>query len=269
MGGGKASLLQRRTQVIYLLILISSNAIAGFSDVDSAYQYEIKDEKPKVKKVVRRKKQRSNLSNLSKLLKDLEAQDAEIANILKNSEKRIIVKKSKAKLKALTRLEGILLNSALATNNSTVTLVIRLIENQYFSDSEIRCESTSFGKRVIGKCDLVVGENEYKVNAELWDMDGARGLIADKFYDGAEKEFLTSSFAAFFSAAADAAKDRILTPNGEQALTNSKNKALSGILGVSENIRDRIQRSADKNIQVSLVNSGKPVLIFFNEGVEL
>lgn len=181
--------------MIYIVILLSSHAFAGFSDVESAYQYEIKNEKPQVKKTVRKKRQGPNLA---KLLKNLEAQDAEIANILKNSEKRVIVKKSRPRLKALTRLEGVLLNSALATNNSTVTLVIKLSENEYFSESEIRCNSTSFGKRVIGKCDLVVGDSEYNINAELWDMDGARGLIADKFYDGAEKEFLTSSFASFF-----------------------------------------------------------------------
>lgn len=252
--------------MIYLLIFLSLSANAGFSDVDSAYKYEIKDEKPKVRKKIRRRKKGPNLS---KLLKDLEAQDAKIANILENSEKRLIVKKSSARLKSLTRLEGVLLNSAIATNNTTVTLVIRLDENEYFNESEIRCNSTSFGKRVIGKCDLVVGDTEYQVNAELWDLDGARGLIADKFYDGAEKEFLTSSFASFFSAASDAAKDRIITPNGERALTNPKNKALSGIFGVTENIKDRIQRSTESNIQVSLVNAGKRVLIFFNEGIEL
>lgn len=252
--------------MIYLLILISSNAFAGFTDVDSAYKYEFRDEKPKVKRTVRKRRKRADLS---KLLKKLEDQDNEIANILKNSEKKVIVKKSRSKLQALTRLEGILLNSALATNNSTTALIIRLHDNEYFTEAEVRCLGVSFGKRVIGKCDLVVGDKEFKVNAELWDVDGARGLIADKFYDGAEKEFLTSSFASFFAAASDAAKDRILTPNGEQALTNSKNKALSGIMGITENIQDRIQRSADKNIQVSLVNSGRPVLIFFNEGVDL
>ena len=252
--------------MILIFLLMTNIALAGFSEVDEAYQYSFESKPIKPRKFVRRK---TRDSQLSKLLGEIKGQDSEIANILKNSEKRVIVKKSKNHLRSLTRLEGTLLNSALAVSNTTTTLVIKLSENEFFSESEVRCLSTSFGKRVVGKCDLVVGEKEYKVNAELWDVDGAKGLIADKFYDGAEKEFLTSSFAAFFSAAADAAKDRILTPNGEQAVKNSKNKALSGILGVSENIRDRISRSADKNVQVSLVNAGRPVFIFFNEGVEI
>lgn len=252
--------------MIFLLILMSGNAFSGFSDVDSAYQYDFLESKPKAKKVY--KKKRSG-ANLSKLLEDIEARDSEIANILKNSEKKIIVKKSKAHLKALTRLQGTLLNSAIVTSNSTATLVIKLDENEFFNESEIRCLGISFGKRVIGNCDLVVGDKEFKVNAELWDMDGAKGMTSDQFYDGAEKEFLTSSFAAFLGAASDAAKDRILTSNGERTLTNSKNKALSGILGITENIKDQVQRSGGGSVQVSLVNSGRPVLIFFNEGVEL
>ena len=46
-----------------------------------------------------------------------------------------------------------------------------------------------------GKCDLLVTDaKEYQISAELWDLDGAEGIIADQFYSGEEKEFLTIPF---------------------------------------------------------------------------
>ena len=49
------------------------------------------------------------------------------------------------------------------------------------------------------RCDLLVWEDhEYQVDVELWDLDGAEGIIAHDYYSGEEKTFITSSFASFF-----------------------------------------------------------------------
>lgn len=251
------------------LLLISISAFASFSENDS-YDYQFKDEISTKRAAPKGKTTKPRKSNVDKLLKSIEENDKNISSLLLNTEKRIIVRKSDDRLRSLTRLRGTLLNSVLATNRKSTTLVIKTHENEYFDQAEVRCLGLSFGKRVQGKCDLLVSEDkEYKIDAELWDLDGAEGMIADEFYDGSEKEFLTSSFASFFEGVIRATKDRLVTPFGEVERQNGKNQVLSGLTTIASNANTKIRESAERNLQIGLINSGKEVYLFFNKGVKL
>lgn len=253
-----------------LIVLIPLCTFAGFSSLDDSYNYQIKDEIRVKASAPKRKIKKRKKSELNSLLKKIEQSDNTISSILKKNEKRIIVRKSEDRLKALTRIRGTLLNSVIATNRKSTTLVIKIHENDHFDQAEVRCLGLSFGKRVQGKCDLIVTEGqEYKIEAELWDLDGAEGVISDQFYDGSEKEFLTSSFASFFEGVIRATKDRFITPFGEVERQNGKNQVLSGLTGIASNANSKIKSSSEKNLQIALVNSGKEVFIFFQKGVKL
>ena len=269
MDRSKAGLPKGAAFMKYLSLFISFNVFAGFSDLSMGdYHYDFS--KTKLKRIVKRKpKKIKSTSKINSLLDEIKNRDQAIEKMLLNNEKMFIVRKSQDKLKSLTRIKGILLNSVVATNRKTTTLIIKLDENEFFEDSEVRCLGLSYGKRVIGACDLVVTDKEYQVEAQLWDMDGAEGIISDQFYDGSEKEFLTSSFASFFAGVLDGAKDRIVTPFGESTRTNTKNKVLGGLMGIANNANSKIKQSADKNLQIALINSGKPVYVFFQKGVSL
>ena len=253
-----------------LIVLIPFYTFAGFSSLNDSYNYQIKDEIKVKSSAPKRKIKKRKKSELNSLLKKIEQSDNAISSILKKNEKRVIVKKSEDRLKSLTRIRGTLLNSVIATNIKSTTLVIKVHENEHFDKAEARCLGLSFGKRVQGKCDLIVTEDqEYKIEAELWDLDGAEGVISDQFYDGSEKEFLTSSFASFFEGVIRATKDRLVTPFGEVERQNGKNQVLSGLTGIASNANSKIKSSSEKNLQIALVNSGKEVFIFFQKGVKL
>lgn len=252
----------------WILLILPINCLAGFSALNSSYEYQIQDEVKSTHSSTRKSKKKGG--DLSKLLKSIEASDRSITDILVNSEKKVLVRKQEDHLSSLTRLRGVLLNSVLATNRRGTTLIIRLEDNEYFDEAEVRCKGLSFGKRVIGKCDLIVsGEDEFQVVAELWDLDGAEGIIADQFYDGSEKEFLTSSFASFFEGVLGATKDRLITPYGEVNQINGKNQVLSGLMGIGGNVNSKVKNSSEKNLQIALINSGKEVFIFFQKKVKL
>ncbi len=263
-------LLQREIIMKTIIALMPLFTFAGFSSLDNSYNYQIKDEiKIKAPAPKRNIKKRKKLE-LNSLLKKIEISDNTISTILEKNEKRVIVRKSEDRLKSLTRIRGTLLNSVIATNRKTTTVVIKLHENEHFDQAEVRCLGLSFGKRVQGKCDLIVTvDQEYQIEAELWDLDGAEGVISDQFYDGSEKEFLTSSFASFFEGVIRATKDRLVTPFGEGERQNGKNQVLSGLTGIASNANSKIKSSSEKNLQVALVNSGKEVFIFFQKGVKL
>lgn len=253
-----------------LVALIPFYTLAGFSSLDDSYNYQIKDEIKVKSSAPKRQIKEHKKPELNSLLKKIEQSDIAISTILKKSGRRLIVRKSEDKLKSLTRIRGTLLNSVIATNRKSTTLVIKTQENEYFDKAEVRCLGLSYGKRVQGKCDLIVTEDhEYKIEAELWDLDGAEGVISDQFYDGSEKEFLTSSFASFFEGVIRATKDRLVTPFGEVERQNGKNQVLSGLTGIASNANSKIKSSSEKNLQIALVNSGKEVFIFFQKGVKL
>ena len=67
----------------------------------------------------------------------------------------------------------------------------------------------------------------------------------------------------------DVAKDRITTPFGEATRNNAKNKVLGGLMAVGENAQKKIAESGEKDLQIAYVNSGKSVLVFFNQTLNL
>jgi hypothetical protein len=227
--------------------------------------YEFIDKGRNKKKVIKKKKN----SQMNSLLKQLKNSEESISYLLDKQASSTIVRHKEFQLRSLTRIKGTLLNSVVATNKKATTLVIKLDENDFFEDAEVRCHGLSFGKRVQGNCDLVVSEKEYEISGELWDLDGAEGVISDKFYDGSEKEFLTSGFASFFEGVLNSAKDKIITPYGESSKTNFRNTALGGLVGIANNANRKIKESSSKNIQIGLLNSGKRVFVFFQKGVSL
>ncbi|MEX0799362.1 MAG: hypothetical protein WEB87_05105 [Bacteriovoracaceae bacterium] len=259
--------------MIILILFLSFPAYAGLAQLSEqeAFKYEFEQKKQKqveVKLPARIKKKTD--PKIDQLLQKLKENDASMAAILESNNKKIIVKKYEEKLLALTRLRGVLLNSALATNLRPTTMIVRLGKQEYFESAELRCHGTSYGKRIQAKCDLLVTDTrQYQIDAQIWDLDGAEGLIADEFYSGEEKAFLTSSFASFFEGVMDGARDRILTPYGETTRVNAKNKVLSGLMGVANNTNKKIKESSEKNIQVALVNAGKEVIVFLDKQLEL
>lgn len=253
----------------WIILILPLVANAGFSTLDNTYKYDFKeDSRPKKKRTIKKNIKRND--ELDSLLEKLKKQDKEIAEYLDKNDQKLIIRKSEDSLRTLTRIRGVLLNSVLATNQRPTTLVIKLEDNEYFDAAEVRCKGISYGKRVVGQCDvLVTDDKEYQIEAELWDLDGAEGVIADQFYSGEEKEFLTSSFSSFFEGVLRATKDRLVTPFGEVDRRNGKNQVLSGLIGIADNAKNKIKNSAERNLQIALVNSGKTVFLFFQKEVKL
>lgn len=253
----------------FISLLLPLIAHAGFSELDSSelYQYETKPDRVAKKSASTVRKS----SRMDELTKRLLVEDKRLAELLERQERHLIVRTKSDKITALSRFKGIILNSILATNSRAATFIVRLgSDANYLEGGELRCLGQSFDKRILSKCNLLVLDDaEYEVDIRLWDLDGAEGIISDYTYSGAEKSFLTSSFASFMSGVLDTAKDRIATPFGEVSRNNGKNKVLSGLMGVADNARDRVEASGQENLTVSFANSGKEVLVFFNQSLTL
>lgn len=257
-----------------IFLVLPLTVSAGFSELDRSelYQYQAPPVAQTGKiQVKRATPKRTGNTRMDILAKKLLEEDKKLTELLERSEKRLIVRTKEDKVVALTRVQGIALNSIVATANKASRVIIKLDDSaDHLAGAEIRCHALSAGARILGNCDLLVlDEVEYSIKAELWDLDGAQGLIADHVYTGEEKRFLSSSMAAFMSSAVDAAKDRIITPFGEVARANGKNKVLSGLTGVADNVRGEVAKNGQNAEVISYAQAGKRALIFFNQSFTL
>lgn len=254
---------------LVFLILLHTNAQAGFHEMPASNRYQYKKSAPK--KVQQRTVKKRQKSELDEHTKSLLEKDQAILELLKKSEKRVIVRKKEDKVTALTRLRGILLNSVLAMNVKPSKFIVKInSESSDLNGAELRCLGFSFEKRVPSQCDLLVMDGEeYDVDVDIWDLDGAEGIIADYYYSGEEKTFLTSSFASFLGATFDVAKGGVSSPFGTFNQNTAKNEIMDGLSGIATNAKNKIIESGERNLTISYVNSGKEVLVFFNKSLKL
>lgn len=260
--------------MILFLMLISLPVQAGFSEVDNSELYNYKEKKTYSRtqyKKTRKAKFKNVELELKKITKELLEKEKSIATLLEKSQKSLIVKSSDEKILALTRIRGIILNSVVAMNVKPSKFIVRLLsDNEELEGAELKCLGYSFQKRVSSHCNLLILDGkEYPVKIDLWDLDGAEGVIADYYYSGEEKSFLTSSFASFLDGVLSAAKETMTTPYGQVSKTDSKNKILSGLSGIADNANKKIVQSGEKEIEVSFINSGKEVIVFFDHTLNL
>jgi hypothetical protein len=239
------------------------------SPASNRYQYK----KPAPKKVQKRAVRKSKKSQFDEHTKSLLEKDQAILELLKKSEKRVIVRKKEVRYgsRLLHARAGIILNSVLAMNVKPSKFIVRInSESSDLNGAELRCLGFSFEKRVPSQCDLLVMDGEeYGVDVDIWDLDGAEGIIADYYYSGEEKTFLTSSFASFLGATFDVAKGGVSSPFGTFNQNTAKNKIMDGLSSIATNAKNKIIESGEKNLTISYVNSGKEVLAFFNKSLKL
>ncbi len=249
-------------------------AYAGFVDLPPGELYQHKVQKspqvgPKAKTRSRRKQKSGTRAKDDRALRELLEQDQKILKLLEAGSRQMVIKRSEEKIMALTRVRGTLLNSMVAMNTAPTTFIVRIEEGD-LEGAELKCQGQSFRKRVISKCGLLVAEErEYPVTVEIWDLDGAQGIIADYIYSGEEKSFLSSSLASFLQGTLEATKGQVMTPLGEVAAKNARNQALSGLSNIAQNAREKIAQSGDDKLSIAYINAGKSVLVFFHESLKL
>ena len=258
---------------LFFFVFVSVSAHAGFVDLPQRelYQVESRQEARKGRRQKNRRKTRTKRKvRDDRALRELLEQDKKILELLEASSQGLIIKRSVEKINALARVRGTLLNSVVAMNTAPTTFIVRIDERESIKGAELKCQGQSFGKRVISKCSLMVAEEkEYSVNVEIWDLDGAQGMIADYLYSGEEKSFLASSLASFLQGSLEATKTQVMTPLGEVTEKNARNQILNGLGSIAGNAKDKIAQSGDETLSIAYVNAGKSVLVFFHQSLEL
>lgn len=202
-------------------------------------------------------------------LKKLSEQNVALLKLLQikaNDEKPFIWDGTK-KIESTKVIRGLLLNSVVSTNLESPLLVESLDSSILPSGTRFRCTGVTKNKRVLTVCDrMITPSKEVEVKVQVLNIDGTAGLRGE-YNDGKDSYIAGAIVSEFAKGVISASKDKIVLPLGSIDSDSEKNKVLEGLANSMSTTTDLITDSMKSQEPKVFIEAGKPVLIFFMEGL--
>lgn len=171
------------------------------------------------------------------------------------------------KIESTKVIRGILLNSVVSTNLESPLLVESLDSSVLPDGTKFRCTGVTKNKRVLTVCDrMITPTKETSVQVQILNMDGTAGLRGE-YNDGKDSYIAGAIVSEFAKGVISASKDKTILPLGSMDSDSEKNKVLEGLANSMSTTTDLITDSMKSQEPKVFIEAGKPVLIFFMEGL--
>ncbi len=244
---------------IFLMLFISFSANAALINTVS--------KKTEVKTTTRPKRSHTEWGSLKKLSEQNEAL-LKLLNAKSNLEAPFIWDGTK-KIESTKVIRGILLNSVVSTNLESPLLVESLDSSVLPEGTKFRCTGVTKNKRVLTVCDrMITPTKETSVQVQILNMDGTAGLRGE-YNDGKDSYIAGAIVSDFAKGVISASKDKTILPLGSMDSDSEKNKVLEGLANSMSTTTDLITDSMKSQEPKVFIEAGKPVLIFFMEGLNV
>lgn len=242
---------------IFLMLFISFSVNAALINTVS--------KKSEVKTTTRPKRSHTESGSLKKLSEQNEAL-LKLLNAKSNLESPFIWDGTK-KIESTKIIRGILLNSVVSTNLESPLLVESLDSSVLPEGTRFRCTGVSKNKRVLTVCDrMITPTKETSVQVQILNIDGTAGLRGE-YNDGKDSYIAGAIVSEFTKGVISASKDKTILPLGSMDSDSEKNKVLEGLANSMSTTTDLITDSMKSQEPKVFIEAGKPVLIFFMEGL--
>ncbi len=222
------------------------------------------------------KKANDNLANSPKkktiengTLKRLAKQNDALLKLLqsKTSDDKPFIWDGTKKIETTKVIHGILLNSVVSTNLESPLLVESLDNSVLPEGTKFRCTGVTKNKRVLTVCDrMITPSKEVEVKVQVLNIDGTAGLRGE-YNDGKDSYIAGAVISEFAKGVISASKDKVILPLGSVDSNSEKNKVLEGLASSMSATTDLITDSMKSQEPKVFIEAGKPVLIFFMEGL--
>lgn len=221
--------------------------------------------KTEVKTTTKPKRIPTESGSLKKLSEQNEAL-LKLLNVKSNLESPFIWDGTK-KIESTKVIRGILLNSVVSTNLESPLLVESLDSSVLPEGTKFRCTGVTKNKRVLTVCDrMITPTKETSVQVQILNIDGTAGLRGE-YNDGKDSYIAGAIVSEFAKGVISASKDKTILPLGSMDSDSEKNKVLEGLANSMSTTTDLITDSMKSQEPKVFIEAGKPVLIFFMEGL--
>lgn len=236
-----------------------------FSKASYAALINTVNKEAEVKKISRAKKQNPDNGTLKKLAEQNEAL-LKLLKVRSNEDMPLIWDGTK-KIESTKVIRGILLNSVVSTNLESPLLVESLDSSSLPAGTKFRCTGVTKNKRVLTVCDrMITPSKEIEVKVQVLNMDGTAGLRGE-YNDGKDSYIAGAIVSEFARGVISASKDKVVLPLGSIDSETERNKVLEGLANSMSTTTDLITDSMKSQEPKVFIEAGKPVLIFFMEGL--
>jgi hypothetical protein len=202
-------------------------------------------------------------------LRKLSEQNNALLKLLqsKTNEEKPFIWDGTKKIESTKVIRGILLNSVVSTNLDSPLLVESIDESSLPAGTKFRCTGVTKNKRVLTVCDrMITPSNEVEVKVQVLNIDGTAGLRGE-YNDGKDSYIAGAVISEFARGVISASKDKVILPFGSIDSDTEKNKVLEGLANSMSTTTDLITDSMKSQEPKVFIEAGKPVLIFFMEGL--
>lgn len=205
----------------------------------------------------------------SELLKKLSIQNERLLELLKgkSSEEAPFIWDGTKKIETTKVIRGILLNSVVSTNLESPLLVESLDSSSLPQGTRFKCSGITKNKRVLTVCDkMITPAKEVAVKVQILNLDGSAGLRGD-YNDGKDSYIAGAIVSDFAKGVINASKNKLTVPLGIVDADSDKNKILEGLANSATTTSDVLLDEMKSQEPKVFIEAGKPVLIFFMEGL--
>lgn len=241
---------------ILFLILLTVSSHASINTLQ---------EKTEVKVNTSKKKKSVEMNALKKLSQQNEA----LLKLLqsKANEEKPFIWDGTRKIESTKVIRGVLLNSVVSTNLESPLLVESTDNSALPEGTKFRCTGVTKNKRVLTVCDrMITPSKEVEVKVQVLNIDGTAGLRGE-YNDGKDSYIAGAIVSEFARGVISASKDKVVLPLGNIDSDSEKNKVLEGLASSMSATTDLITDSMKSQEPKVFIEAGKPVLIFFMEGL--
>lgn len=241
---------------ILFLILLTVSSHASINTLQ---------EKTEVKVNTSKKKKSVEMNALKKLSQQNEA----LLKLLqsKANEEKPFIWDGTRKIESTKVIRGVLLNSVVSTNLESPLLVESIDNSALPEGTKFRCTGVTKNKRVLTVCDrMITPSKEVEVKVQVLNIDGTAGLRGE-YNDGKDSYIAGAIVSEFARGVISASKDKVVLPLGNIDSDSEKNKVLEGLASSMSATTDLITDSMKSQEPKVFIEAGKPVLIFFMEGL--
>lgn len=248
-----------------MLLLLTLLISAG----DSFAKITLKEDKlAETRQISNIKKKKSIPLSSSDFLRKIHEQNEKLNLLLNSQESRPVIWDGSKKIGTTKIFKGLLLNSVVSTNLES-PLVVQVYAGQELpAGTKFACRGITNNKRVLTYCDrMITPSKEVMVKVQVLNTDGTAGLRGE-YNDGKDSYIAGAVASEFGKGLLSASTSKLVTPLGAINEINDKNKVLEGLASSAQSTSDVLLDGMKSQEPKVFIEAGKPVLIYFMEGLD-
>lgn len=213
------------------------------------------------------KTNKQNIFLEANILKKIHEENEKLNKLIENQTYAPVIWDCSTKIETTKTIKGLLLNSVVSTNLES-PLLVQVFRDQGFPiGTKFSCKGITSNKRVLTYCDrMITPTKDVSVKVQILNMDGSSGLRG--IYNDNKDSFIAGAVLSDLGRGIISASVSKIAPSvGTINEINEKNQIIEGLSNSVKTTSDILQDEMKSQEPKVFIEAGKPVLIYFMEGL--